>query len=318
LHSTLAERVRLGRTGLDITRIGFGAWAAGGSNWTHGWSGQDDRDSVHALERALELGINWIDTAAAYGFGHSEEIVGRTLEGVRDKPLVFTKCAALADSSGQVAWSQKRDSIRAELEGSLRRLRTDRIDLYQVHQPLPAADIEEGWATLAELKAEKSVRHIGVSNFTVEQLRQIEQLAPVETIQPPYSALRREAEAELFPYAEREGIGVIVYSPMASGLLSGTMTRERLDALPDQDWRRHDDRFAEPMLTRGLELAERMLAVAERHDAGVGEVAIAWTLRHPAVHGAIVGFRRAEQVDDLIGAATLTLSEDDVAELQRA
>jgi aryl-alcohol dehydrogenase-like predicted oxidoreductase len=312
----LAERVPLGRTGLDITRIGFGAWAAGGSNWTHGWSGQDDKDSVRALERAVELGINWIDTAAAYGFGHSETIVGRTLEGVRDKPLVFTKCAALADSSGQVAWSQKRDSIRAEVEASLRRLRTDRIDLYQIHRPLPIADIEEGWATLAELKAEKTVRHIGVSNYNVEQLRRLEQLAPVETIQPPYSALRREAEHDLFPYAVREGIGVIVYSPMASGLLSGTMTRERLDALPDQDWRRHDERFAEPILSRGLELAKRMRVVAERHDASVGEVAIAWTLRSRAVHGAIVGFRRADQVDALIGAVTLTLSDDDVSDLE--
>jgi aryl-alcohol dehydrogenase-like predicted oxidoreductase len=318
LRSALTERVQLGRTGLDITRIGFGAWAAGGSNWEHGWSGQEDTDSVRALERAVDLGINWIDTAAAYGFGHSEEIIGRTLQGVRAKPLVFTKCTALGDSSGQVVWSQKRDSIRAEVEASLRRLRTDRIDLYQIHRPLPAADIEEGWATLAALKAEKTVRHIGVSNFTVEQLRQIEQLAPVETIQPPYSALKREAEDDLFPYAAQAGAGVIVYSPMASGLLSGTMTRERLDGLPEQDWRRHDERFAEPTLSRGLELAERMRAVAERHDASVGAVAIAWTLRHPAVHGAIVGFRRAEQVDGLVRGATLTLSEDDVSALECA
>jgi aryl-alcohol dehydrogenase-like predicted oxidoreductase len=309
------ERVVLGRTGLEVGRIGFGAWAAGGSDWFHGWSGQTDEDSVAAIERALELGVDWIDTAAVYGFGHSEEVVGRALDGVRPRPYVFTKCGALPGPPGPIRWSLERDSIRAELEGSLGRLRTDRIDVYQIHRPQPAEQLEEGWSALAELKAEGLVRHIGVSNFTVEELRRVEQIAPVETLQPPYSLLRREAEGDLFPYTRERGIGVIVYSPLASGLLSGTMTRERFSSLPETDWRRGDERFAEPMLSRGLELSKRLNAVAARHGATASEVAVAWTLRNPAVHGAIVGFRSGAQVERTIGAGAVTLTQRDLAEL---
>jgi aryl-alcohol dehydrogenase-like predicted oxidoreductase len=312
------ERVVLGRTGLEISRIGFGAWAAGGTEWFHGWSGQTDEDSLAAIARALDLGVDWIDTAAAYGFGHSEEIVGGALEGLRQRPYVFTKCSVLPGPPGPVRWSLERDSIRAELEGSLHRLRTDRIDLYQIHGPRPPEQIEEGWRTLAELKEEGLVRLIGVSNFTVEQLELIEQIAPVETLQPPYSLLRREAEADLFPYTREHGIGVIVYSPLASGLLTGGMTRERLAALPETDWRHTDSRFAEPMLTRGLELSERAGAIAARHGVTASEVAIAWTLQHPAVHGAIVGFRNAAQVERTIGTTAVTLTRDDVTELEAA
>jgi aryl-alcohol dehydrogenase-like predicted oxidoreductase len=309
------ERIVLGRTGLEISRIGFGAWAAGGTEWFHGWSGQTDEDSLAAIARALELGVDWIDTAAAYGFGHSEEIVGRALEGVRPRPYVFTKCSVLPGPPGPVRWSLERDSIRAELEGSLSRLRTDRVDLYQIHGPRPPEQIEEGWQTLAELKQEGLVRHIGVSNFTVEQLGLIEQIAPVETLQPPYSLLRREAETDLFPYTRERGIGVIVYSPLASGLLTGGMTRERLAALPETDWRRTDSRFAEPTLTRGLELSERVQALAARRDVTPSQVAIAWTLKHPAVHGAIVGFRNPAQVERTIGTA-VALTRDDLAALE--
>ena len=310
------QTVTLGRTGLAISRIGFGAWAAGGSDWFHGWSNQTDEDSIAAIERAFELGVNWIDTAAAYGFGHSEEIVGRVVAGVRDRPYLFTKCAALEGPPGKIRFSLERDSLFAELEGSLLRLGADAIDLYQIHRPLPEAQLEEGWRALAEMKERGLVRHIGVSNFAVGQLRAVEQIAPVETIQPPYSLLRRDAEADLLPFAAQRDIGVIVYSPMGSGLLTGTMTRERFAALPDTDWRRNDARFDEPRLSHGLEVAERLRAVATRHGATPGEVAIAWTLRNPAVHGAIVGMRNAAQVDGVARAASLTLSDSDVEELE--
>ena len=211
----------LGDTGLEITRIGFGAWAIGGGDWEFGWGAQDDEESIAAIHRALEQGVNWIDTAAAYGFGHSEEVVGRALEGVADRPYVFTKCSLLEGPDRTVVHSLERDSVMREAEASLKRLRVDAIDLYQIHWPDPDRDIEEGWSALAELKEQGMVRHIGVSNFDVEQLRRVQQIAPVETLQPPYSLIEREAEEELLPFAEREGIGVIVYSPMGSGLLSG-------------------------------------------------------------------------------------------------
>jgi aryl-alcohol dehydrogenase-like predicted oxidoreductase len=310
------DTVTLGRTGLAISRIGFGAWAAGGSEWFHGWSGQRDDDSIAAIRRAVALGVNWIDTAAAYGFGHSETVVARALEGVRERPYVFTKCAALRGPPGEIRWSLKRDSLFAELEGSLLRLGVDAIDLYQIHRPLPEDELEEGWQTLAELKERGFVRHIGVSNFDVEQLRRIERIAPVDTIQPSYSLLQREAEEELLPYAAERGIGVIVYSPMASGLLTGRMSRERFDSLPETDWRRRDARFEEPRFSRGLELAQRLGVVGSRHGATPGEVAIAWTLRHAAVHGAIVGLRSAAQADGVARAGAIVLSDADVAEFE--
>jgi aryl-alcohol dehydrogenase-like predicted oxidoreductase len=305
----------LGSTGLAITRIGLGAWAIGGGGWEFGWGPQDDRQSIAAIHRALEKGINWIDTAAAYGFGHSEEVVGRALAGVAERPLVFTKASLLEGPEGKVLHSLKRDSIRREAEASLARLRLDAIDLYQIHWPIPDRDIEEGWSALKELKDEGLVRHIGVSNFSVAQLERIEGIAPVETLQPEYSLIAREAEGELLPFSKREDIGVIVYSPMGSGLLTGAMTRERVASLPDDDWRRGDARFSEPRLARNLAAAERLERVASRHGVSVGAVAIAWTLLNPAVDGAIVGVRRPEQLDDLLPAATLTLDGEDVAAL---
>jgi aryl-alcohol dehydrogenase-like predicted oxidoreductase len=301
----------LGDTGLEISRIGFGAWAIGGGDWEFGWGAQEDDESIAAIHRALELGVNWIDTAAAYGFGHSEEVVGRALDGVERRPYVFTKCSLLEGPDRTVVHSLKRDSVLREAEASLRRLGLDAIDLYQIHWPDPDEDIEEGWSALADLKEQGLVRHIGVSNFDVEQLRRIQGIAPVETLQPPYSLVEREAEDELLPFAEQEGIGVIVYSPMGSGLLSGRMTRERVASMPDNDWRGSDPSFQEPELSRHLVLVERLRAIgAEHDDASPGAVAVAWTLRNPAVDAAIVGFRRPDQVDPILAAANLDFDEE--------
>jgi aryl-alcohol dehydrogenase-like predicted oxidoreductase len=311
MQTTQLETVQLGSTGLEITRVGFGAWAIGGGGWEFGWGPQDDVESIEAIERALELGVNWIDTAAAYGFGHSEAVVGRALEGLDERPYVFTKASLLEGPQRRVVHSLKRDSILREAHASLERLGVEAIDLYQIHWPLPEDQLEEGWAAFAELKEQGLVRHIGVSNFDAAQLRRIQSIAPVETLQPQYSLVAREAEDELLPFAQREGIGVIVYSPMGSGLLSGGMTRERIESLPEDDWRKHDPRFQEPQLSRHLALVERLETVAERHGATAGAVAVAWTLRNPAVDGAIVGFRRPEQVDSIIAAAALALDDDD-------
>jgi aryl-alcohol dehydrogenase-like predicted oxidoreductase len=303
----------LGQTGMQITRIGFGAWAIGGAGWEFGWGPQEDEESVAAIARGLELGINWIDTAAGYGFGHSEEIVGRAIAASSKRPYIFTKASLLNDGSGKVVHSLKRDSILREAGDSLKRLGVDAIDLYQIHWPDPDADIREGWAALAELKEQGLVRHIGVSNFDVEQLERIADIAPVETLQPPYSLIKRDVEREILPFAEREGIGVIAYSPMGSGLLTGKMTRERLAKLADSDWRKSDPSFQEPELSRNLGIVERLQRVAEVHDTTPGSVAIAWTLRNPAVDGAIVGFRRPEQVDGLVDAAGVELDDNDAA-----
>jgi len=298
---------QLGSTGMEITRIGFGAWAIGGGDWEFGWGDQEDEESVAAIHRALELGVNWIDTAAAYGFGHSEEVVGRALRETSERPWVFTKCSLLEGPDRTVVHSLERDSVMREAEASLERLGVDAIDLYQIHWPDPDPDIEEGWAALAELREQGMVRHIGVSNFDVEQLRRVQQIAPVETLQPPYSLVEREAEEELLPFAEREGIGVIVYSPMGSGLLTGRMTRERIENMPDNDWRKSDPSFQEPELSRHLELVDRLSAVAESHGTTPGAAAVAWTLQNPAVDGAIVGFRRPDQVDPILAGADLEL-----------
>ena len=318
MQTTQLKTAPLGATGLEITRIGFGAWAIGGGGWEFGWGPQEDDQSVAAIHRALAQGINWIDTAAAYGFGHSEQIVGRALEGRAERPYVFTKGSLLEGPGRRVVHSLRRDSLIREAEASLQRLGVDAIDLYQIHWPDPAADIEEGWAAVAELKERGLVRHIGVSNFDVEQLRRIQQIAPVETLQPPYSLVDRAVEDDILPFAEREGIGVIAYSPMGSGLLSGAMTRERIAALPDDDWRKRDERFTEPALSRHLATVARLENVAERHGTTAGAVAIAWTLANPAVDGAIVGFRRPEQVDPLMAAAGLELEPEDMTEIAAA
>jgi len=315
MQQTQLATTELGSTGMEITRVGFGAWAIGGGGWEFGWGPQDDEESIAAIHRALELGVNWIDTAAGYGFGRSERVVGRAIEGVAQRPFLFTKCSLLEGPGRKVIHSLKRDSIRREAEQSVARLGVDTIDLYQIHWPNPDQDIEEGFSALNELKDEGLVRHIGVSNFSVEQIRRIRSIAPVETLQPQHSLIVRDAESEILPFAEREGIGVIVYSPMSSGLLAGKMTRERIQALPDDDWRKGDARFREPRLSEHLATVQRVREVADRLEVSPGAVAIAWALRNSAVDGAIVGLRRSDQVDELLASATLELSDEDAAAL---
>jgi len=316
MYQTALKKRQLGHTGLEITRVGFGAWAIGGGDWEFGWGPQDDEESIAAIHRALEQGINWIDTAAAYGFGRSEQMVGRALQGVAERPYVFTKCSLLPGPDRTVAHSLKRDSILREAGASLERLGVDAIDLYQIHWPIPVEDIEEGWAALAELKEQGLVRHIGVSNFDVDQLRQVQQIAPVETVQPQYSLIEREIEQDILPFAQEERIGVIVYSPMGSGMLTGKMTRARIEQMSDSDWRKRDERFQEPRLSQNLDLVDRLTAVAERYDTTPGAVAVAWTLRRPAVDAAIVGFRRPDQVDPILPATSLELTDEDIIEIE--
>jgi len=310
---------QLGKSTLEITPVGFGAWAIGGSGWQFSWGAQNDQDSLAAIERALELGVNWIDTAAVYGLGHSEEVIGRAIKGWSGpKPYIFTKCGLRWDAKGNVEKVFAPESIRREAEDSLRRLQLEIIDLYQIHWP-PDPDspqLEEAWSTLADLKREGKVRWIGVSNFNVSQLRRARKIAPVTSLQAPYAILNRAIEEDILPYCLHEGIGVIVYSPMGSGLLSGAMTRERAAKLPKDDWRHNDPEFREPKLSRNLELVERLGEIARRHGRSPGEVAIAWTLRNPAVTGAIVGARNTRQAGGVMLAGNLRLSDKEVNEIE--
>jgi aryl-alcohol dehydrogenase-like predicted oxidoreductase len=307
---------KLGNSDLQITPIGFGAWAIGG-DWQFGWGKQDDSASIAAIHRALELGINWIDTAPAYGIGHSEEIVAKALkEWTKQRPLIFTKCGMVWNEKGEIDYSLKPDSVRREVENSLRRLRVDVIDLYQIHWPDDdLAKTEKGWETMAALKKEGKVRWIGVSNCSVPEIQTLQKIAPVTSLQPPYSLIKPDAEKELLPLCQKENIGVIVYSPMASGLLTGAMTRERLRALPPTDWRSKNPEFQEPKLTENLARVEKLRAIGKRHGRTPGEVAIAWTLRQPAVTGAIVGARAPGQLDGIIGAMDFRLSQDEIKEI---
>jgi len=308
----------LGNSDLAITLVGYGAWAIGGPGWEYAWGPQKDEDSVAAIVRSLELGINWIDTAAVYGLGHSEEVVAEALAGWAGKmPYVFTKCGLAWDAQGRLSRKLAAASVRRECEASLRRLKVETIDLYQVHWP-PENDneLEEGWAELAALQREGKVRWIGVSNFSVEQMKRAQAIAPVATLQPPYSLVRRGVESDILPFCQKERVGVIVYAPMASGLLTGAMTRERAAGLPENDWRRRSPEFLEPNLTRNLDLVERLRIVGKRHGRSPGEVAIAWTLRKAAVTGAIVGARSAAQAEGVMRAAELQLSNGEINEIE--
>ena len=309
---------QLGNSDLSITPVGFGAWAIGGSGWQFGWGPQDDKESIAAIHRALELGVNWIDTAAVYGLGHSEEVVARALaEWPGPRPYVFTKCGLRSDGSGRVYEVLKADSIRRECEDSLRRLRVEAIDLYQIHWPVnDTAELEEGWTAMAQLQRESKVRWIGVSNFNVEEMKRAQAIAPITSLQPPYSLIRREIEEDILPFCQRQGIGVIVYSPMASGLLTGAMTRERVARLANDDWRKRHPDFQEPRLSEHLALVERLRAVGVQHGRSPGEVAIEWALGHPAVTGAIVGARSAEQADGVMNAGTIRLTNQEKAEIE--
>ncbi len=308
----------LGNSDLLISPIGIGAWAIGGGGWSGSMGPQDDRDSVPAIHAALDHGLNWVDTAALYGLGHSEEMVARALKGRSPRPYVFTKCERVWGDGATIGASLKAQSIRRECEDSQRRLQTDVIDLYQIHWPEPDEDIEEGWAELARLQKAGKVRYVGVSNFSVSQMKRVQTIAPITSLQPPYSIVTREIESEILPFVLKCNIGVIVYSPMSAGLLSGAMTRERVASLTPEDWRRNLPNFQEPLLSRNLKLVEHLRAIGNRRGRTPGEVAIAWTLHNPAVTGAIVGFRSTKQVAGIIGAAMFRLHPTEVAEIEQA
>jgi aryl-alcohol dehydrogenase-like predicted oxidoreductase len=321
LESKEMETRKLGNSDLQITPVGFGAWAVGGSGWEFAWGPQDDDDSIAAIHRALELGVNWIDTAAVYGTGHSEEIVAHALKNWRGpRPYVFTKCTLRWDAEGKITPNHSAASIRQECEDSLRRLQLDTIDLYQMHWPPRdnGPSLEEAWTAMSELQKAGKVRWIGVSNFDAAQIRRAQAIAPVTSHQPPYSIVRRAIEAELLPFCRQQGIGVISYAPMASGLLTGAMTRERAAALPADDFRSRNPEFREPRLSKNIELVERLRRVGARHGRGPGEVAIAWVLRHPAITGAIVGARNAQQADGVMRAGELKLSAEEINEIENA
>jgi aryl-alcohol dehydrogenase-like predicted oxidoreductase len=312
------EKRKLGNSDLLITPIGIGAWAMGGGGWSFSWGPQDDKDSIEAIHVALDRGLNWIDTAAVYGLGHSEEIVAAALKGRSNPPYVFTKCELVWNDKREIGQCLKAESIRRECEASLRRLKVEVIDLYQIHWPFPQEDIEEGWTEMVRLREQGKVRHIGVSNFDSEQMKRAQKIAPIVSLQPPYSILRRDIERETLPYVQENKIGVIVYSPMQAGLLSGAMTRERIAAFSPEDWRSKNAQFQEPLLTRNLRIATLLGEIGNRHGRTAGETAIAWTLRNPAVTGAIVGVRNAKQVQGIIGAAEFRLSSSEIEQIEEA
>jgi aryl-alcohol dehydrogenase-like predicted oxidoreductase len=309
------EKRKLGNSDLMITPLGVGAWAMGGGGWKFAWGPQDDKESIAAIRAALEAGWNWIDTAAIYGLGHSEEVVAQALEGISPRPYVFTKCERVWNEKGEISGSLRADSVRKECEASLRRLRTDVIDLYQIHWAEPDEDVEEGWETLKQLKHEGKVRWIGVSNFNVSQMARAQAVAPITSLQPPYSIISPEIEKELLPHCSRTGVGVIVYSPMKSGLLTGKMTKERVANFPPDDFRRNAPSFQEPHLSRNIALADLCKNIGARHGRTAGEVALAWVLRRPEVTGAIVGLRSAAQFEGVKGASEFRLTGAEIAEI---
>ena len=308
----------LGNSDLPLTPIGFGAWAIGGGDWQYSWGSQDDKDSVAAIHRALDLGINWIDTAAIYGLGHSEEVVGRAVKSSSRKPHIFTKCSMRWRKDRSIYNSLKADSLAEEVEASLARLKVETIDLYQIHRPDPESEIEEGWEALTRLREQGKLRWIGVSNFSVEQMKRAQKISPITSLQPPYSMLRRAVEVEILPFAQANGIGVINYSPMLSGMLAGKMSAERVAALPADDWRRRNVEFNEPRLSRNLRLVDLLREIGSGHSVSPGVVAVAWTLHHPAITAAIVGGRSAKQVEETAAALSFRLSEEEYARIGKS
>jgi aryl-alcohol dehydrogenase-like predicted oxidoreductase len=310
--ATSAPQLRtLGNSDLHLTSIGFGAWAIGGGNWEFAWGPQDDNESVNAIHRALDFGVNWVDTAAIYGLGHSEEVVGKALKDASRKPYVFTKCSMRWHEDRTIYRSLTSRSLEEELHASLRRLGVDTIDLYQIHWPNPEAEIEEGWTALAKFKEQGKIRHIGVSNFSMEQMKRAQKIAPITSLQPPYSMLRRAIEQEILPFAQANHIGVINYSPMLSGMLTGKMTRDRIAAMPQDDWRKRSPEFNEPRLSRNLRLVDLLREIGKQRNVEPGVVAVSWTLHHPAITAAIVGSRSSLQVEGIVPALHFRLGEDD-------
>jgi len=305
----------LGNSDLAITPIGLGAWAIGGGDWEFGWGPQDDNQSIAAIHKALDLGVNWIDTAAIYGLGRSEEVVGRAVKSSSQKPYIFTKCSMRWHRDRSIYRSLKAGSLAEEVENSLRRLDVEAIDLYQVHWPNPEAELEEGWETLARFREQGKVRWIGVSNFSVEQMKRAMKIAPITSLQPPYSMLRPAIEKEILPFAKENGVGVVSYSPMVSGLLTGRMTPERVTTLPADDWRRRNVEFQEPRLSRNMRLVELLREIGTAHGVSPGVVAVAWALHHPAITAAIVGGRSAEQMEGVAPALEFRLNEDEYGKI---
>jgi aryl-alcohol dehydrogenase-like predicted oxidoreductase len=319
VESVEMETRRLGASELQITPVGFGAWATGGGGWEFAWGPQDDAESIEAIHRALDRGVNWIDTAAVYGLGHSEEVVARAVAGRSEKPYIVTKCVLVWGDDRKVYRSFKPESIRRELEASLKRLKVERIDLYQIHwppqNPSDEGEIDGAIEAMVEAQRAGKIRYIGVSNFNVRQIQRAQRIATITSLQPPYSLVKPDVETEILPYCRAQGIGVIVYSPMYSGLLTGAMTAERVRKFPADDWRRRDAQFQEPRLSKNLALVETLREIGDLYGRTPGEVAIAWTLHNPAVTAAIVGARSADQVDGWIGAATFRLSDAEIAEI---
>jgi len=307
---------QLGSTDLHLTTMGLGTWAIGGP-WNWGWGPQNDDDSIRTIHHSLELGINWLDTAPCYGLGHSETVVGRAIEGIRERVIVATKCGLVWDDpADRTAYAHlKADSVRREVENSLKRLKIDQIDLYQMHWPNPEADMEEAWEEMARIKEEGLVRHIGVSNFDVSQLEQIARIHPVASLQPPYSMLRRGFEIDTLGWCRKNEVGVVPYSPMQAGLLTGAFSLERLESLPADDWRRKNEHFQQPSFSRNLETVDLLKPLAARLGASLAELAIAWTLRENVVTSAIVGARRPEQLNSTVGGAELELDDEVLSEI---
>jgi aryl-alcohol dehydrogenase-like predicted oxidoreductase len=305
---------KLGYSDLHLTTVGLGTWAIGGE-WQWGWGPQDDAESIAAIQRALDLGINWIDTAPAYGVGHSEEIVGRAIAGRREQVIIATKCSLVWDEGSTTTYARlKAESVRREAEDSLRRLNVDVIDLYQIHWPRPDEDVEEAWGAIADMIGEGKIRYAGASNFSVAQLKRVQAIHPVASLQPPYSMLRRDVE-ELLPYCTANDIGVVAYSPMQAGLLTGKFNKERVASLPDGDWRKQNPFFREPQISANLALVEKLRPIAERNGRPLAQLAIAWVLRRPEVTAAIVGARRPFQIEETAPAGDWTLSQEDIAEI---
>jgi aryl-alcohol dehydrogenase-like predicted oxidoreductase len=305
----------LGNTGLRLTALGLGTWAMGGGDWRFGWGPQDDRQSMAAVHRALELGINWIDTAPVYGLSHCEEVVGQALRGLKSRPLIASKCGRLWDAERQITPRIKRQSILAEIDDSLRRLGVDVLDLYQMHWPQPDEDIEEGWQAMADVVRQGKARHVGVCNFNLAQLERIRPIHPIASLQPPYSLLNRGVESELLGYCAKHQIGIVAYSPMQKGLLTGKVNRHWLAGLAPADHRHNDSNFQEPRLSANLAFVEGLQRIAQGHGRTVAELAIAWVLRRPEVTSAIVGARRPDQIEQTIGAADWKLSPQDLVEI---
>jgi len=308
---------RLGKTNLELTVIGFGSWAIGGGGWRISWGPQDDSESIAAIKKALDLGINWIDTAAIYGLGHSEEIVGKAIKGISKRPIIATKCGLVWDEKKNITNRLKRESIKNEAEASLKRLDIDVIDLYQIHWPIPDEDIEEGWEAMAQLVKEGKVRYIGVSNFNVSQMKRAQSIYPIASLQPPYSMLKRDVEEDIFPFCRQNSIGIVVYSPMQKGLLTGKITRERVTNFPEDDHRRNDPDFNEPLISFNLELVDKLVPIARKHNKTLAQLAIAWVLRRPEVTSAIVGARRPDQIAETVLAGDWILPQEDIDNIEK-